>query len=127
MTTPAPAVQAVPGVEQLIEGLARIQAYALAGNVQAKRAAVLALAETGRRSAAASLTLSRALAEPGSHFGPEITEPLAAMSAHFGAAALAGGQSETALTILLTLSLAEAMAAGRQVPHYDELTETGAR
>jgi hypothetical protein len=123
VTTPAVSAWAEP----VIDGIGRIAAYAAAGNIIAKRRAMLALIAVCRRGAAMSLTLSRALAEPGQHYGPEVTEPIATGALHLNAASMAFAEADNALASLLAASLAETMAAGRQVPHHEELTETGAR
>ena len=46
----------------------------------------------------------------------EVTEPIAKGAMHLRAASLAFAEADTALTTLLRSSLAETMAAGRQVP-----------
>lgn len=127
MTTPAVTPESVPGVEMVIEGLRRIYAHAMAGNIQAKRRAVLALAEIGRRAATTALTLARAMAEPGQHYGTSVTERLARMSALFTGAATAGADVDAELHAILVTTPAEAMAAGRPLPHHEQFTETGAR
>lgn len=118
---------AVPGAEQVIDGINTIAAHARAGNILAKRRAMLALIHLCERAANMALALSRALAEPGMHYGPEVTEPIAMGSAHLTAAAVKFAEADSALSALLRSTLAETMAAGRQVPHHDELSETGAR
>lgn len=125
MTTPA-TVEAVPGVTQVAEGLHAIFAHAMAGNIQAKRRGVLALIHVGRQSAAAALALARAMGEQ-RNYGIEITERVSAMAMYFTAAATAGTEADTGLVVLLHSSVAENMAAGRQMPHHEELQESGAR
>lgn len=117
----------VPFAEQVVDGINGIAAHARAGNILAKRRAMLALIHLCQRAANMGLSLSRALAEPGMHYGPEVTEPIARGAMHLNAASLAFAEADTALSILLRSSLAETMASGRQVPHHDELSETGAR
>ena len=121
------AASQAPGVEQAVEGMRVILAHAMSGNIQSKRAAVLALAEVNRRSGLVALTLARHMAEPGRHYGPEVTERVAAASAHCTASATVLAEADMALLMLLNSSLAETMASGRQVPHHDELSETGSR
>jgi hypothetical protein len=116
----------VPFAEQVVDGINGIAAHARAGNILAKRRAMLALIHLCTRAAAMAQSLSRALAEPGMHYGPEVTEPIAKGAMHLTAASGAFAEADTALTTLLRSSLAETMESGRQVPHHDELTETGA-
>ena len=123
VSTPSQAL-AVPGVEQIIEGCNTLGAYAMAGNAQAKRGAVLGGEAAARRLALVFLTLSRAMAEPGMHYGPEVTEPAAAAAVHFTAAASSLAESDAGIAAIIA-ALRE--LEGRTVPHYNELQETGAR
>jgi hypothetical protein len=128
VTTPAlndASAEAVPGVAQVVEGLRLIAGHAMAGNIQAKRRAVLALVYVARRCAATALTLARFMGEPGRHYGMEVTERVGAMAMHFTGAASAGTEADASLYTLLHASVAESMASGRQMPHHDELQETG--
>lgn len=125
VTTPRPAASG--WVEPVIDGIGRIASYAAAGNIIAKRRAMLALIAICQRASSMAMTLSRALAEPGQHYGPEVTEPIATGALHLNAASLSFAQADSALAALLAASLAETMESGRQVPHHDQLTETGAR
>jgi hypothetical protein len=118
---------AVPGAEQVVDGINTIAAHARAGNILAKRRAMLALIHLCERAASMALSLSRALAEPGQHYGPEVTEPIATGAAHLAAASMKFAEADSALATLLRSTLAETMAAGRQVPHHGEFSETGAR
>jgi hypothetical protein len=126
VTTPA-APETVPGVEMIIEGLGQLYAHAMAGNIQVKRQGVLALVEAARRAGLTALTMSRAMGEPGQHYGPAVTEQIARMAAAFSAAQSAGAEADGALYAILVTPPAEAMASGRQLPHHDQFTETGAR
>lgn len=117
----------VPFAEQVVDGINGIAAHVRAGNILAKRRGMLALIHLCERAANMALGLSRALAEPGQHYGPEVTEPIAMGAAHLAAASLKFAEADSALAGLLRTSLAETMAAGRQVPHHGEFTETGAR
>lgn len=119
-------VSVIPFAEQVVDGINGIAAHARAGNIRAKRRAMLALIEICRRAAGMATSLSRSLAEPGRHYGPEVTEPIAKGALHLTAAAGAFAEADAGLVTLLRSSLAETMASGRQVPHHDELTETGA-
>jgi hypothetical protein len=120
-------VSIIPGAEQVVDGINGIAAHARAGNILAKRRAMLALIHLCERAANMARNLAMALAEPGMHYGNEVTEPIAKGAAHLSAASMAFAESDSALSSLLRASLAETMAAGRQVPHHNELTETGAR
>jgi hypothetical protein len=126
VTTPV-AAEAVPGVEQAVGGMSRVHAYAQAGNIKAKRRAMLALIVICERSASMALSMARALGEPGQHYGHDVTEPIAMGSSHLTAAASAFAQADGALAALLKASVEESMAAGRQMPHHDQLAETAAR
>ena len=117
----------IPFAEQVVDGINGIAAHARAGNILAKRRALLALMHLCQRAATMALSLARALAEPDQHYGPEVTEPIARGAVHLQAASLAFSEGDSALNSLHQATLAEMMASGRQVPHYDELTETGAR
>jgi hypothetical protein len=116
----------VPFAEQVVDGINGIAAHARAGNILAKRRAMLALIAICQRASSMAMSLSRALAEPGQHYGPEVTEPIARGAMHLTAASLAFAEADTALTTLLRSSLAETMESGRQVPHHDEFAEGGA-
>jgi len=114
-------------VEQAIEGLNGIHAAALAGNINAKRAAVKALAEVQARAAAMCDMLAREMSEPGMNYGPEVTEPIAAAGTHANAASLVLGDADTALTTLINMGVGELADSPRQAPASPELSETGAR
>ena len=118
-------VTAAPFAESVIDGINSIAAHARTGNILAKRRAMLALIAICQRAADMALSLSRALAEPGQHYGPEVTEPIAKGAMHLRAASLAFAEADTSLATLLRASLAETMESGRQVPHHDELRERG--
>lgn len=126
VTTPA-AAEAVPGVEQAVEGMSRVRAYALAGNIKAKRRAMIALIAICRRAAAMALSMARALSEPDQHYGHDVSEPIAMGASHLNAAASAFAESDAALAALLKASVEESMAAGRRMPHHDQLAETAGR
>jgi hypothetical protein len=126
VTTPVAPVT-VPGVEQVIEGLARLQVHAMSGNINAKRAAALGLAELALRAGHTAQALSRAMAEPDMHYGPEVTERFSAAGTQFSSAGTACAEADHALVVLLNTTPAETMAAGRRMPHHEELSETGGR
>lgn len=123
---PSALAAAVPGVEEAVEGMRRIAAHMRAGNIRAKRRALLALVHVCQRGAAMSAAMARALAEPDQHYGPQVTEPVSLGSMFLSAAASSFSDGDAALKALLHSSLDESMRSGRQVPHHDELTETGA-
>jgi hypothetical protein len=122
VTTPA---QTVPGVEQVIEGLRAIYQHAVHGNIQAKRRGILALVHVARSAAATAISLSRTMGEQ-RHYGIEVTERVSAMAMHFTAAGSAGEEADSMLGVLLRSSVEESMAVGRQMPHHEELQESGA-
>jgi len=111
--------------EKLIEGINEIHAHAATGNIHRKREATRAGHEGAVRFAAMLAMLARMMAEPGSNYGPEITEPLARASQHCQAAAMSISESDAALTSLLNMRVAELADSTRQAPHHAELTETG--
>ena len=114
-------------VEQAIEGLIGIHEGALAGNINDKRAAIEALAEVQRRASALAGMLAREMSEPGSNYGPEITEPIAASGTHAQAAAMSLDEAGTALTTLINMQVGELADSSRQAPDSPELSESGAR
>jgi hypothetical protein len=71
--------------------------------------------------------LSRTMSEPGSNYGPEITEPLAKAAEHLQAAAMAFGESDTNLGTLVNMSVGELADSARQAPNHAELSENGSR
>lgn len=124
MSTPA----AVPGVEGAIEGLHRIRDHAVAGGIRAKHAAIKALVQLCQSASEMALSLSRALAEPGpggGRYGLAVTEPLAQAAQHLTAAALAAGEADSALTMLLNRTIGEQADSPEPAPEASELTEAG--
>jgi hypothetical protein len=113
------------GTEQLIEGINQVHVAAVSGGIHAKQKGVKASNEGCMRFSAMAEMLSRAMSEPGSNYGPEITEPLSKASQHLQAAAMAFGESDTALTTLMNMSVGELAASSRQAPHHGELSENG--
>lgn len=113
-------------IEQAVQGLDGIRASAVAGNIRAKQRAIKACTEVFIRSATMLLMLSRSLAEPGSHYGLEITEPLAKASQYVQAAGMACSESDAAITSLAHMTVGELADSPRQAPHHSELSETGA-
>src|SRR5262249_15397879 len=63
--------------ENLIEGVNQIHAEAAAGGIHAKHAAIKAATEGAMRFSSMQGMLARSMSEPGSNYGPEITEPVA--------------------------------------------------
>jgi hypothetical protein len=112
-------------VEKLVEGVNQIHAEAAAGNVYAKLRGIKASTEGSIRFSQMASMLSRAMSEPGSNYGPEITEPIAKAGEHLQAAAMAWSEADAALTSLLQMSVGELATSPRQAPHHTELTENG--
>lgn len=112
-------------VEQAIEGVHGIDASARAGNIHAKRTAVKAFIELATRLSHTMNMLSTALSEPGSSYGPEITEPIAKAAEFAKASALALGESDASLTSLSNMTVGDLAGSARQAPDKSELTETG--
>ena len=111
-------------VEKLVEGINQIHAEAATGGIHAKQAGIKASVEGCIRFSSMASMLSRAMSEPGSNYGPEITEPLAKASEHLQAAAMAFGEGDTNLATLLNMSVGELAQSPRQAPHHAELSES---
>jgi hypothetical protein len=65
--------------------------------------------------------LSRRLAEPDKHYGPEIWEPLSQAGAQLGSGALHMGQSDAAVVSLLRSTVGELADSPRVAPHHSQL------
>ena len=116
------------GAEQAIEAIDRLVARAMAGNILTKREVLLALHEVFTRASAGVVSLSRDMAEPGSNYGPEITEPIAKSGTQAQAAAMCLADADAALVALLSKSVSEMATSAQQTPHHrNELSESGAR
>jgi hypothetical protein len=113
--------------EKLIEGINEIYAKAVSGNIFAKREAIKAAHEASVRFSAMAHMLARTMAEPGSNYGPEITEPCAKAGQNLQATAMSFSEADAALTTLINMTLGDLAASPRQAPHHTELTESGAR
>ncbi len=113
--------------EEIINGLSKLQAQALSGNMIDKHEVVKVLTEVAIRSGTTVTTISRAMAEPDSHYGPEITEPIAKADTHFQAAGMVLGEADTGMATLGNETLRGIAQSGRQAPHYSELSESGGR
>jgi hypothetical protein len=117
-----PGTLAVPGVEMIIEGANALRRYMLAGNARAKLRGVAGIEAAGDCLAGTVRALAREMAEPGQHYGPEVTEPLAMSAVHYGAAGL--GLSEVEGRLRAAVRAAEEFAAsGVQPPHHDQLAD----
>jgi hypothetical protein len=105
----------------IIEGANALRRHMMNGGAQAKRAGVLGISLAADALAGTALAVSREMAEPGQHYGPEVTDPLAMTAVHFGAASL--GLSEVEGRLLAIIKAAEELAArGVQAPHHDQMT-----
>jgi hypothetical protein len=112
---------AVPGVEPIIEGAAALRRHAMNGNAQAKRRAILGIAAGIDVLAATVRALSSDMAEPGQHYGPEITEPMTGAASHLNAASTT--LTEIDGRLLAIIRAAEELAArGVQAPHHEQMT-----
>jgi hypothetical protein len=115
-----PGTLSVPGVEMIIEGATALRRHMMAGNAKAKRAGVIGTAAAADALAGMVLAVSREMAEPGQHYGPEVTDPLAMIAVHFTAASL--GLSEAEGRLQSIIKAAEELAArGVQAPHHDQM------
>lgn len=115
------------GTEQLVEGINQVHAAAVSGGIHAKQQGMKASTEGSIRFGQMASMLSRTMSEPGSNYGPEITEPLGKASQHLQAAAMAFGEADAALTTLMNMSVGELAASSRQAPNHAELSENGSR
>ena len=111
--------------EKLIEGVNQVHAEAASGGIHAKHGAVKSCTEGSMRFSAMAGMLARAMSEPASNYGPEITEPLAKAGVHLQAAAMAFSEADSALTTLLQMSVGDLANSSRQAPHHTELSENG--
>ena len=112
--------------EKLIEGYNEVYTHAMAGGIHAKREAIKAMHEASVRGAQMSQMLARTMAEPGSNYGPEITEPCSKAGQQLEATAMAYGEADAAITTLINMTVGDLAASARQAPHHTELTEAGA-
>jgi hypothetical protein len=117
-------VSTTGSVEPMVDGLSRVHQRAAAGNIRTKQWAVKVCAELCTRLSALLLMMSRTLAERG--YGPEISEPLARAGTMAQAAAMSCGESDTAITTLVNMSVGDLADSPRQAPERGELSETGA-
>lgn len=120
----SPGTLAVPGVEMIIEGANALRRYMLSGDARAKLRGVLGIEAAGDCLAGTVRALSTAMAEPGQHYGPEVTEPLAMSAVHYSAASL--GLSEVEGRIAAIVRAAEDLRdRGVQAPHHSQMAEGG--
>jgi hypothetical protein len=122
--TDNPAALSVPGVEQIIEGANAVRRYMLSGNARAKQRGLLGIGAAEDALARTVRALARDMAEPGQHYGPEITDPLAMSAVHLGAASMALAEIQGRLRAIIRAS-EELAAAGVQAPHHAEFDERG--
>jgi hypothetical protein len=113
--------------EKLIEGVNEIHAHAASGGINAKREALNAAHEAAGRFASTMEMLGRAMSEPDSRYGPEITEPIVKAGAQLRAAAIQISEGKASLDTLVGMSVGELAASARQAPHHSELSENGTR
>jgi len=112
--------------EKMTEGIQEIYARAASGGLTAKQEAVRAAHEAAVKFAGMMQMLARTMSEPGSNYGPEITEPLTKAGQHFQAGAMSLSEADTNLETLANMTLREASTSPRQVPHHqNELSESG--
>lgn len=112
--------------EKMTEGIQEIYARAASGGINAKQEAVRAAHEAAVKFAGMMQMLSRTMSEPGSNYGPEITEPIAKAGTQFQAGAMLLSEADSNLETLANMTLREAAASPRQVPHHEhELSENG--
>lgn len=117
----SPAALTVPGVEQIIEGAAALRRYIMSGNARAKQRGILAAEHVGDVFAATMRALARDMAEPGQHYGIEITEPIAMSALHFSTASLVLVDVNGRIAAVVRAT-EELRASGVQAPHHDQMT-----
>lgn len=120
--TDNPGALSVPGVEQIIEGANAVRRYMLSGNARAKQRGLLGIGAAEDALARTIRALARDMAEPGQHYGPEITDPLAMSATHLGAASMALAEIQGRLRAVIRAS-DELAAAGVQAPHHSEFAD----
>jgi hypothetical protein len=69
--------------------------------------------------------MARAMSEPGSNYGAEITEPLSKAATHMQAAAMSISEGDANLSTLINMSVGDLANSARQAPHHAELSENG--
>jgi len=126
-TTTVAATGSAHAAEKLIEGVNQIHAEAAAGGIHAKHAAIKAATEGAMRFSSMQGMLARSMSEPGSNYGPEITEPIAKAGEHLQAAAMALGEADANLSTLVNMTVGDLANSARQAPHHAELSENGSR
>ena len=117
-----PEALAIPGLEMIIEGANALRRHAMSGNARAKRRAILGIAAAHDCLAGAERALSRDMAEPGQHYGPEVTEPLAVAATHSTAASLTLSEVDGRLSAIIAAA-EELRARGVQAPHHEQMAE----
>lgn len=123
--TPVAAGTSTASAEKLTEGVNEIYAHAASGGLTAKQEAVRAAREAAVRFAGMMQMLARTMSEPGSNYGPEITEPISKGGTQFQAGAMLLSDADNALETLANMTLREASTSPRQVPHHqNELSES---
>jgi hypothetical protein len=118
----SPGALALPGLEMIIEGANALRRHAMSGNARAKRRAILGIVAAGDCLAGTARALSRDMAEPGQHYGYEITEPLAMSAAHFTAGAMTLAEIDGKIAAIIKAA-EELRARGVQAPHHDQMAE----
>lgn len=124
---PVAAGTSTASAEKAIEGVNEIYAHGMSGGIHAKQEALKAIHELAVRAAQMVVTFARQMAEPGSNYGTEITEPLATAGNHFQAAASSVSESDAAISTLINMTVGDLAASARQAPHHRELSENGSR
>lgn len=120
-----PAGTSTAAAEKMTEGIQEIYARAASGGLTAKQEAVRAAHDAAVKFAGMMQMLARTMSEPGSNYGPEITEPIAKAGTQFQAGAMILGEADNALETLANMTLREVSVSPRQAPHHSELSESG--
>ena len=122
---PVPTGTSTVPADQLVEAINAIYAHAASGGITAKQEAIRAAHESAVRFAGMMQMLARTMSEPGSNYGPEVTEPIARAGQHFQAGAMSLSEADSNLETLANMTLREASTSPRQVPHHrNELSES---
>jgi hypothetical protein len=106
----------------IIEGAQALRRHAMSGNARAKRGAVLGIVTASDVLAGIAGALSRDMAEPGQHYGPEVTEPLAMSAVHFQAGGMTLAEIDGRLLAIIRAA-EHLQAQGVQAPHHEQFQE----
>lgn len=125
----APPAEPAPGAPQsfggpqsdLLHAITSVVRRASDGDIRDVRRCIKILATASDALGHGVSHLSRRLAEPDKHYGPEIWEPLSSASAQLRSGALHMGHSDANLISLLRSTVGELADSPRVAPHHSQL------